>query len=98
MSHPSTGPLTPEELKELAGEPFGAGLKAIRKHDPLYGRKEGERFRWRVRLSAHAWADATVMAADEEEALRAAYLLDESEIEYNEFGNHEVESVEPEPE
>ena len=68
MSHRSTGPLTPEELKELASEPFGAGLKAIRKYDPLYGRKEGERFRWRVRLSARAFAEATVMAANEEEA------------------------------
>ena len=98
MSHRSTGPLTSEELKELASEPFGAGLKAIRKHDPLYGRKEGERFKWRVTLSARAWADATVMAADEEDARREAELLDESEIEYKEFGNHVVESVEPEPE
>ena len=80
MSHRSTGPLTPEELKELASEPFGTGLKAIRKHDPLYGRKEGEQFKWRVTLSARAWADATVMATDEEDARRKAALLDESEI------------------
>ena len=96
MRHPSTGPLTPEKLKELAGEPFGAGLKAIREHDPLYGRKEGERFKWRVTLSARAWADATVTATDEEDARRKAELLDESEIEYKEFGNHVVESVDPE--
>ena len=96
MSHPSTGPLTPARLKELAEGPFGAGLKAIREHDPLYGRKEGERFKWRVTLSARAWADATVMVTDEEDAHREAELLDESEIEYKNFGNHVVESVEPE--
>ena len=38
------------------------------------------------------------MATDEEDARREAELLDESEIEYKEFGNHVVESVEPEPE
>jgi hypothetical protein len=95
MAHRSTGPLTPEHLKELAQAPFGEALEAIRQHDPLHGRGPGERFKWRVWLSCRAFGEATVMAADEGGALEAAAALDESDVEYNEFNRPHVDKVAP---
>jgi hypothetical protein len=95
MSHPSTGPLTPEQLKELAQAPFGAGREAIREHDPYWGRARGEKFKWRVEVSTTACGEAYVMAEDEEEAEELADALDDSAIEYTEFGRLNVVRVKP---
>jgi hypothetical protein len=43
---PVTGPLTRDELKTLAAAPVGAALRAIRKHDPLYGYPPGTKINW----------------------------------------------------
>lgn len=81
---PITGPLSREEFRSLWLAPFGAALEVIRKHDPLYGRKPGEKLRWLVTLKRHIpeIGTATVIAATEEEATELANNLAEAEIDW----------------
>jgi hypothetical protein len=102
MTHPSTGPLDPEELKALADAPCGAAVKAIRKHDPLYARKEGEVLDWLVTFEGNITGFAYVKATNEEDAKKKAAKIksdgwgDEIEWDTEEIAFVSLQSVEVE--
>jgi hypothetical protein len=83
MTHPSTGPLEPEELRALAAGPFGRALEVIRKHDPLYGRKEGELIDWVVKVRCKTEGQAVIKAASLKHAKTLADNLTEAEIDWD---------------
>lgn len=98
MSNPSTGPLDPETLKALAEAPFGKAAETIRKYDPQWGRRPGEKFDWEVtvRRSGADRGTAIIKAASQEEADALADDLTESEIDWDfDSDGFEVETVEP---
>ena len=92
----STGPMTRDELMALANAPYGAAAKAIRQHDPLWGRTAGETINWRVQVKGLATVTgyATVEAATEEEALEAVESLDSDDIEWDDFDDPDDFSAE----
>ena len=97
---PSTGLLTRSEFAEAVAAPAGKAKEMIRQVDPLWGREPGEKFEWlvKVRRSGMDRGRAFVMAASQEEADDLADELDESDIDWDYFGDgFEVESVEPKP-
>ena len=103
MKDPITGPLSREDFRSLWDAPYGEALEAIRKHDPLYGRKPGEKIRWRVTLKREVpeIGTATVIAATEEEATQLADKLTDAEIDWDVDDCYAdadgiVEKVEPE--
>ena len=85
MPDPVTGPLSRDELKVLADAPFGAATKAIRKHDPLWGRVPGETFEWDVRATRTTFevGRATVEAESQEEADRLADELTDDDFSWH---------------
>lgn len=101
MRDPVTGPLSREKLHELADAPFGAALKEIRKFDPLYGIRDGDLVKWRVKATRMAREDgvAEVEAASIEGAKRLAEELDADDFDWDEFnsdiGDLEIEDVAP---
>lgn len=98
MAHQSSGPLTPDELKALAEAPYGEATKAIRKHDPLFGRKPGEDIRWRVEATNVSIMVAYVHAENEEEAQRLAEKLNSCAWKFSRANeDFEIISVEPQP-
>ena len=50
MIDPVSGPIPRDVFATLAAEPHGQALRIIQQYDPLYGRKEGEKLRWKVTL------------------------------------------------
>lgn len=95
---PVTGPLSREQFAALVAAPFGEATKAIRKHDPLYGRDEGEPIKWKVkfRRTSTEVGFAYVEAATEEGANALADELDDHKIswDYDDSDLAEVVSVE----
>lgn len=93
------GPLSREKLQDLAAAPFGAALKEIRKHDPLYGLREGETIKWCVKATreakevGYAYVDADSL----ENATRMTESLTEASFSWNccEADDFEIDSVEP---
>jgi hypothetical protein len=101
--HKSTGPLSPDELKALANAPYGEAVKAIRKHDPLFGLREGQKIRWRVTFEREIREEgvAYVTASSEDEATELGANLESSAINWDVRGyfdeNGDLVSVEPAP-
>lgn len=101
MADPVTGPISREELAGLANAPFGEAHKTIRKHDPLWGKKEGEKIEWNVEFEREVteYACATVKAESEEEARKIAENLKEDDIlwddDHDPFGSRFIASIEP---
>jgi len=81
---PATGPLSREEFAALIAAPAGVALRAIRKHDPMWGRATGEAVKWKVRFSREVRYTeegyATVEASSGEEALEIAASIPDKEI------------------
>lgn len=89
------------ELKELASAPYGAATKAIRQHDPLWGRPGGERIEWCVTISRKIIETAKVIveAASADEAEDMVDDIPNSDLNWEPdyLGSYEIESVEPLP-
>jgi hypothetical protein len=97
-SDPSTGPIPKDKFMELVDAPFGEARKVIQKHDPQWGRAEGEKFRWvcEVQRTAGDGGKAYVMAASQEEADDLADDLSESDIHWDSWADDfEIISVRP---
>lgn len=93
---PSTGPIPRAEFAKLVDGPYGAAVKIIRRHDPMYGREEGEKIKWRVEVTGTMTGTGWVEACSREEAEKAAENMSSSEIDWD--GGREgfdVLSVEP---
>lgn len=96
---PVSGPLSREELRALAAAPHGQAVKVIRKHDPLFGRQEGEKIEWSVEYTAEIKGYATVMATSLKEAEKEADNLEVANISWHEFeiSNSDISDVEVKP-
>ncbi len=93
---PITGPISAQELKALAVAPFGAAAKAIRKHDPFWGRGEGEKIKWIVKCSRRDEGIAEIMAASQDEADDLADELSCDDVEWDsDDDDFKIVSVEP---
>ncbi len=98
MAHdPISGPMPRERLRELADAPFGEAAKAIRKYDPQFGRREGEKFEWEVRVERSGPDQGTVivMAANEDEACDLAEDADECDVSWDYSDGLTAISAEP---
>jgi len=94
----STGPVPREKFAEIVNAPYGQAAKMIRKYDPTWGLKEGEKIKWRVCCSGTMTGTAYVEAASEEEAIDLAEKLSASEVDWDDGRDEiEIESVEPKP-
>lgn len=101
MSHdPVSGPLSREELRELVAAPYGAGLKVLRRYDPMVGRAPGETIKWRVSMYRECiergWVTVEASSADEAEDI--ASKLPDAKIEWDDVeptGEAWIEDVEP---
>src|SRR5262245_47066979 len=93
---PITGPLTREAFQEAVVAPFGEAKKIIRRFDPMWGRPDGEKFTWRVRVRGTMFGTAYVEAASEEEANDEACNLRDADIDWNDQADDfEIDDVEP---
>jgi hypothetical protein len=76
MSHvkSSFGPLSAEDFAKAVAAPAGHAEKIIRKYDPMWGRKAGEKIKWRVRAEREVLEEGSLIveAANEKEAMDAA--------------------------
>lgn len=81
---PISGPMPREEFQKLVDAPYGAALTEIRKYDPLYGRKPGEKIKWRVTLEREIAEVGTayIEAETKEDAEKLADKLTEAQIDW----------------
>jgi hypothetical protein len=94
---PVTGPLTREQFAELVEMPFGEASKAIRKHDPLWGLKEGEKIDYEVVVSARVQGRAIVKASSLKEAEELAEEIGEHDCEWGGYGCDDLEVFDVRP-
>lgn len=91
-----TGVLTRDEFRELVDAPFGKARKEIQKRDPFWGRSEGDKIEFEVRVSSWCEGRAFVKAASQEEADKLADDLSNAEIDWEyDSDDYVVLSVEP---
>jgi hypothetical protein len=90
---PSTGPITREQFKRIVDAPFGAAGEMIRKYDPLWGLKPGEKMEWEVTVQRMQQGTVIVKAATEEEAQNMAGEVNESDVNWD-SRDDEMEVVE----
>ncbi|GHA15383.1 hypothetical protein GCM10007989_07690 [Devosia pacifica] len=102
MSHPATGPISPDELRRIADMPYGAAQAELQKHDPLWGklpREEGEQIEWKVFVTQEVTMEAfvRVTAASAEEAMEIAETMPEGDFswDYNSSGSVYAQDAEP---
>ncbi len=78
----SFGKLTPEEMAAAVNAPAGQAVKILRKADPLWGRGDGEKIKWRARCSRRVkeYGSITVEATSQEEAERLIERADDGEF------------------
>jgi hypothetical protein len=94
---PVTGPLTREEFQELVEMPFGEACKAIRKHDPLWGLKAGEKIKYEVFVTARLHGRAIVKASSQKEAEKLAEELGEHDCDWGGYGCDDIEIIDVGP-
>ena len=82
---PVSGPMPRELLRDLANAPHGRAVKVIREYDPQFGRAEGEKFDWEVRVERLGADQGSVIvkAANEDEACELAEDADECEVDWD---------------
>lgn len=101
MEHRASGPISPEELQRIAELPYGQAQRELRKHDPMYGVKPGDKIKFTVELVTHARLRAytTVEAESEEEAMKIAEKISPHNLdfEYDGDGRDDVEAVSASP-
>lgn len=97
----STGPMPADKFRELIDAPYGAAAVAIRQYDPMWGRKDGEKIKWRVtaRAKVEMRAIVTVEASSREEAEKLADALPDSSFDWepDDFADYDWTSLEAEP-
>lgn len=84
---PITGPMPRAEFKALVEAPFGEATKAIRKYDPLFGRKPGEKLKWEVRCRSTMEGWAYVEAENEDEADKLAAKLSCNDVDWCDYSD-----------
>ena len=94
---PVSGPITREKLRELVAAPFGAATKAIQEIDPLYGRKEGEKFRWKITADCSMRGTAYVEAASQDEADNLADDLQDAAFDWDAGWGSDISILTVEP-
>jgi hypothetical protein len=85
VTHPSFGPVPPNEFAEAQRAPFGQATKILRKYDPLFGRVgpgPTKTFRISVRKRVYRTDSASVEVEATDEA-QARDLIDE--MDWNKF-------------
>jgi hypothetical protein len=93
---PVTGPISRETLKELASLPYGAARAVIQKHDPLWGRQEGELITFAVKAAGTMYGTAYVKAKTPEEADELADKLGVNDFDWDDGSDgFDILSVEP---
>ncbi len=80
---PVTGPLTREQIRELAEAPFGTARAEIQKYDPLWGKAEGDKIEFEIVCQGTLEGRAYVKAASQEEADNLADDLNGAEIDWD---------------
>lgn len=70
MTHPISGPISPEELQALAELPYGRAAVELQKHDPLWGTTSGDAAikTWKVTVNKADPMKATVFVQAPTEA------------------------------
>jgi hypothetical protein len=106
MTHPATGPISPEELQRIASLPYGHAQHELQKHDPLWGKLSrdddapAKPIKWKVFVTQQVTMEAYahVEAATEEDALEIARTMREGEFswDFNSSDSVEVQYAEPE--
>lgn len=102
-AHRATGPIPPDVFQDIVNAPYGQAASMIRKYDPLWGRSlgNGEKIKWRVKLTQQVTMAAfvTVEAESEEEAEHLASLIPDQSVswDFEDADLSEVESAEPLP-
>lgn len=93
---PVTGPLSRDEFAEAVKAPCGKAAAIIRRHDPLWGRKPGEKIRWKIEVKGRMYGTAYVMAADQKEADKLADDIDSAAVDWDDWNSDlEIITVEP---
>jgi hypothetical protein len=95
----ATGPIPREEFAKLASAPYGEAEKVIRRYDPLWGRKEGEKIKWKVTFSrtVRETGHATVEAENQKEAEALGDAIPDSKINWDYGGEGDIDSMEVTP-
>ena len=96
-NHPVSGPMPIEAFKELVNVPFGEATKRIRKYDPCWGLKPGEKIKWKVVATAQMRGEAEVEASSQQEADALADKLPDSAFDWDAIEEAEVEIEEVKP-
>lgn len=81
--NPVSGKMPIEEFRKLKDAPYGAAIKTIRKYDPCWGVKPGEKIKWTVTATARIYGDATVEACSQEEAVKLADALPDNAFDWD---------------
>jgi hypothetical protein len=101
MTDPVSGVFTREQLRELAAAPgFGSAAKIIRRHDPMWGRKDGEEIKWLVTFTRQVTENghAYVRASSKEDAEKLAADLDSKNINWcADYADEEYGDIEAVP-
>jgi hypothetical protein len=94
---PVSGPLSRQQLAELVTAPFGKAVEVIREYDPQFGRKPGEKYRWRIKARCEMEGTAYVMAADEKEANKLADEITDAAFDWDAPWSSDLEVISVEP-
>jgi len=94
---PVTGPLSREKFAELVAAPYGEAVKEIRKFDPQWGRKPGEKFAWEITATNKMEGRAIIYAADEKEANKIADTIDDGAFDWSSYDSYDIEIISVEP-
>jgi hypothetical protein len=90
MANNPTGPISADEMRALADAPYGKAAEELRKHDPFWGRGEGEIIKWRVDLSKHVTmiGHVVVEAASEKEAEALADAIPDEKVQWEPYDTY----------
>jgi hypothetical protein len=94
---PVTGPFTREAFQELVAAPFGEAGKRIRKVDPFWGRKEGEKIDFEVTCVARLQGRAVIKAANQKEADKLSDDLGEHDFDWGGYGCDDIDIIDVKP-
>lgn len=91
MAHPATGPISPEQMRELANAPYGKAAEVLRQHDPLWGKLHHDAdapaapIKWKVFVTQQVTMEAyaKVEALTEEDALEIVGTMRASEFSWD---------------
>ena len=94
---PVTGPIPRDKFAEMVNLPYGEACKAIRKYDPLWGIKDGEKIDYEVVVSARVQGRAIVKASSLKEAEELAEEIGEHDCDWGGYGCDDLEVLDVRP-